>query len=283
MAKFLTGAGLNHAVMLLFAQATEQLILISPYIKLDAKLRNVLQPSISNPNLEIIIVFGKNEDDKHKSLSMEDISFFVQFPNIQIKYENRLHAKYYANEDTAILTSLNLHAYSIDNNIEAGVQTSNSLKKMAFNLITGSEEFDDRATFYFKQVIEDAELIYANKPIFESKMMGFQKTYVDSYVEVDKLDTFFSGVKRSNFRRAVSPKPAPKLVNGYCIRTGIAIPFNAKRPFCDNAFDSWSKFKNGDYVEKYCHYTGEASNSETSFNKPVMRKNWAKAKEQHNF
>lgn len=76
-----------------------------------------------NPELEIIVVFGKNEDDISKSMSQEDFNFFKEFPNIEIRYEKRLHAKYFANEENAILTSMNLYGYSQDNNIEFGILT----------------------------------------------------------------------------------------------------------------------------------------------------------------
>ena len=68
---------------------------------------------------------------------------------------------------------------------------------------------------------------------------------------------------------------------GYCIRTGLQIPFDSKHPMCDNAYQSWKKFNNPDYQEKYCHFSGELSNGDTSYAKPILRKNWTKAKEIH--
>ncbi|HKG06835.1 MAG TPA: hypothetical protein VKB19_10280 [Pedobacter sp.] len=62
---------------------------------------------------------------------------------------------------------------------------------------------------------------------------------------------------------------------GYCIRTGVPIPFNAIRPYCDEAYKSWANYSNSDYKEKYCHFSGESSNGATSLNKPILKKNWA--------
>ena len=45
----------------------------------------------------------------------------------------------------------------------------------------------------------------------------------------------------------------------------------------NKAFKMWSKYGDKDYQEKYCHYSGEPSNGETSFAKPILRKNWKKA------
>lgn len=47
----------------------------------------------------------------------------------------------------------------------------------------------------------------------------------------------------------------------------------------NEAYQSWSKFSNPDYPEKYCHFSGEPSNGETTFARPILKKNWARAKE----
>ena len=107
MAKFLTGNELNSELEKILERADEQIVLISPYIKLHERYASTLKTKIDNPNLQITVVFGKNEEDLSKSMKQEDFMFFKQFPNIEIKYEKRLHAKYYANEQAAILTSMN--------------------------------------------------------------------------------------------------------------------------------------------------------------------------------
>lgn len=43
-----------------------------------------------------------------------------------------------------------------------------------------------------------------------------------------------------------------------------------------------SGFKNPDFPEKYCHFSGEESNGETSVNRPILNKNWKKAKGKFN-
>ncbi len=70
---------------------------------------------------------------------------------------------------------------------------------------------------------------------------------------------------------------------GYCIRTGVEIPFNIEKPMSHEAFKVWSRFGDPDYPEKFCHFSGEPSNGETSVSKPILKKNWNKAKELHGF
>jgi hypothetical protein len=288
MAKFLTGNELNAQLENLFELATDYLILISPYIKLHDRYASALKAKKEMHGLKIIVVFGKNEDDFSKSMKQDDFNFFKDFPNIEIRYEKRLHAKYYANENSAILTSMNLYNFSQDNNIEAGVLTN---IKSLLESYTSKDTLDDDAYSYFNRVIEQSDLLFRKTPNYESSMLGLSKRYTNSVIEVDKLSEFFiNKMKDDNFKKETYlPKPTTssfakhQQINqmGFCIRTGVEIPFNQKHPMSNTAFQSWKKFSNLDYPEKYCHFSGELSNGETSFSKPILRKNWVKAKEVH--
>lgn len=75
------------------------------------------------------------------------------------------------------------------------------------------------------------------------------------------------------------PEPEQGERFGYCIRTGGRIPFNIKRPLSPDAYRMWSQYKNGNYSEKFCHFSGEPSNGETSVNRPILKKNWNQAME----
>jgi hypothetical protein len=129
-------------------------------------------------------------------MKQEDFNFFKEFPNIEIRYERRLHVKYYANENSAILTSMNLYNFSQDNNIEAGVLTNRKgiLGSFTNNLVsnvTGLETLENQTAFYFDRVIQQADLLFLKIPNFESAMLGFSKRYTESVVKTDKLSDFF--------------------------------------------------------------------------------------------
>ena len=142
---------------------------------------------------------------------------------------------------------------------------------------------------HFGRVIQHADLIYKKVPEFESSLMGLKKKYAGSRVETDKIDEFFlksnKAPEKKEYTKQDFTKPknisVPKTEPGYCIRTGREIPFNIKKPFSDEAYNSWLKFKNEVYPEKYCHFSGEPSKGETSFSKPILKKNYPKAKEVH--
>lgn len=280
MATFLTGNELNAQIENLFEYADEYIILISPYIKLHDRYASALKAKKDNPNLKIIVVFGKNEDDFSKSMKQEDFNFFKDFPNIEIRYEKRLHAKYYANESSAILTSMNLYNFSQDNNIEAGVLTN---RKGILGSITSQDTLENDAAVYFQRVIDQSDLLFLKEAKFESTMLGLSRRYTNSIIETDKLSDFFSNKLKvdTSFKKDAFILEQAANQMGFCIRTGTQIPFNPKHPMCDTAFQSWKKFSNNEYPEKYCHFSGELSNGETSFSKPILKKNWTKAKETH--
>lgn len=278
MAKFITGNKLNLELEMLLEKANESIILISPFIKLHHHYESVLKTKIDNPDIEVTIVFGKNEEDISRSMSESDFNFFKQFPNIQIRFEKRLHAKYYANESCAILTSMNLYSFSQDNNIEAGILVNTS--SLASNLIIGgTDDVDKEAWKYFKRVIEQSDLLFERIPEFESKMLGLSKKYKGSVTATDKLTEFFSG-KSGRKDTAVIEKTR---TYGYCVRTGKQIPFDVEKPMTEAAFKTWNSFKDFSYPENFCHFSGEPSNGETTFGKPILRKNWNEARKIFDF
>jgi hypothetical protein len=282
MAKFIEGTSLNNEINRVFREAEEELVLISPYIKLHHRYKKELEGKIENPKLAITVVFGKNEGDLSKSLNLNDLEFFIGFPNVKICYEPRLHAKYYSNEYSAVLTSMNLYDFSQDQNIEAGVLIESSLLGMV-RATTLDEDSDE----YFKKVANQSEVIFEKVPQYESKFGGLQKKYVSSEIKVNKLEEHFKirlkeEVKESPQPVAKQPAPAPepkvKQPTGYCIRTGVTIPFNPERPMSYEAYKTWAQYEDDRYPERYCHFSGESSNGDTSFAKPILRKNWKAAK-----
>ena len=89
-------------------------------------------------------------------------------------------------------------------------------------------------------------------------MLGLTKKYKESKVEVDKLTEFFadkpkfeSKYRKDNYekKKVEEPQATPvkNVGGGYCIRTGKTIPFNDKHPMCDEAYQSWAKYKNKDF------------------------------------
>jgi len=226
------------------------------------------------------VVFGKNDEDVRKSLSKDDFEFLKQFPNIEIRYESKLHAKYYASEDRALITSMNLHEFSQNNNIEVGILMDvKGLVSAVSSIITLKEDPEYDALEYFQRVIKQATLIFQREPVYETGALHFSKKILRYDITTDNSDTIYQRIAPSAIGfKSFDPK-IPEAARGYCIRTGKPIPFNLKRPFADDAYKNWVRFKNEEFPEKFCHFSGESSAGETCYKQPVLRKNWKKMKE----
>ena len=113
MIEFLTTQGLNYHLEKLFKNANSKLILISPYIQLQRRIKELLITK-KQQGIEIIIVCRKD------SLNESIIDYSTEIFDVPT-----LHAKCYLNEKEAILTSLNLYEFSQQNNDEMGVYVKN--------------------------------------------------------------------------------------------------------------------------------------------------------------
>ncbi len=102
----------------------------------------------------------------------------------------------------------------------------------------------------------------------------------DAFKEVDYIN---ETSQRFELTTHVPPKftkqTGSKSGFGYCIRTGIEIPFNIEKPLSYDSFKKWNEFADPDYPENFCHFSGESSNGDTSVSKPILKNNWKKAKE----
>jgi hypothetical protein len=181
-----------------------------------------------------------------QELKPDEMKFLQGLRFVILKYNEDLHAKCYTNDDKMIITSLNLFEFSMANNKEMGVLIDK-------NDPTDTQLFDD--------AMKEVDYINETSQRFE---VGASNSIIANK----------------------SPDSKPKKLNqiiGFCIRTGAEIPFNIEKPLSHDAFKKWSEHGNPDYKEKYCHFSGEPSNGDTSLNKPVLKKNWKKAQEIHGF
>ena len=241
MAKFLDKEKAVSALKDLIKNADKTLILISPYLKLSKDFKELLSYRNSKDKITTV-VFGKQELNPDEMTLLQSLRFVI------LKYNEDLHSKCYVNDEKMIITSLNLYEFSMANNKEMGVLIDK-------NDIADKELFDEafKEVDYINETSQRFEL-NSPKPVFAKQ--------TETKSTANKSTT----------------KPSNK-ETGYCIRTGIEIPFNVEKPMSYEAFKSWSKYSDPDYSEKYCHFSGESSYGETSVSRPILKKNWKKAKE----
>ena len=302
MSKFLTGKELSEKLTDIIWDAKKYVVIVSPFIKLDDHVRSIFDKIKATHEVHIILIFGKNEGYKQKSFNKSDYEYFKEFKNISILYNKDLHAKHYCNEKEGLVTSLNLYDYSMVNNIEYGVHFTKSLVNVGEKLFEETEQFTDELIF------KKSEVVFIRKPQYKKKMFGLTKSFQNSTVLYDISDDFFNGrgydvkcleefdyEELTNMDKIYDKKPQREVVEeskteeveyrlpknqrvkqesetGYCIRTGVEIPFDPERPMCYSSWQTWNKFGDYNYGENYCHKTGKESWGKTSMGNPILQR-----------
>jgi phosphatidylserine/phosphatidylglycerophosphate/cardiolipin synthase-like enzyme len=114
MAKFLNTSAVNYFLEELIKNAKDRLILISPFLKLNDRIKELLADK-NRLKIDVRIVYGKSE------LQPEEINWLKELTYIRTSFCKNLHAKCYLNEELCIVTSLNLYEFSQINNNEMGI------------------------------------------------------------------------------------------------------------------------------------------------------------------
>ncbi len=244
MAKFLNTTGVSYHLEELIKTTKDRLILISPYLQFNDRIKEHL----SNLNIQkrdIRIIYRENK------LHPDENNWLEKQIGVRTSVCKNLHAKCYLNENEAIITSMNLYDFSQQNNNEMGIYISKLQDSDLYNA-----------------TLEEAQRLLT---ISEEIRVTVKKVSAASQDKTEKMK-----VEPKNFYSNNKPM-------GYCIRTGVPIPFNVEKPMSYEAYKVWSQFGDPDYPEKFCHFSGEPSNGETSVGKPILKKNWKKAKEIFNF
>lgn len=284
MSKFLTGKILEEKLTDIIWNAKKYVVIVSPFIKLDNHVKSIFDKIKATHEVHLILVFGKNEGYKQKSLREDDFKYFKNFKNISILYNKDLHAKHYCNEREGLITSLNLYDYSMINNIEYGVYFTKNILNPTEKLFEETEGFTDDLIF------KRSHVVFLKKPQYKKKILGLTKAYQSSTVLFDISEDFFSDydyeVKTlsefdhknlNDVDKVYDKKPQRKDQSklepeyGFCIRTGEQIPYNPEKPFSYYAFKIWQQFENYDYEENYCHKTGKKSHGKTSMKNPILK------------
>lgn len=117
MAKFLNTSATNYYLEELIKGASDRLILISPFLKLNDRIKELLEDK-NRLKIDVRIVYGKSE------LQPGEINWLKELTFVRTSFCKNLHAKCYLNEESCIITSLNLYEFSQVNNNEMGVHIS---------------------------------------------------------------------------------------------------------------------------------------------------------------
>lgn len=113
MAKILKRQEITEEIIDIISSAKETLIIVSPYIKLTPEIKKAFLNQENKILIYLVFFRDKIEDNV--------FYFFDKIPNVIMFANSFLHTKCYMNEKKALLTSMNLYKYSMENNFEMGV------------------------------------------------------------------------------------------------------------------------------------------------------------------
>lgn len=114
MAKFLNTSATNYFLEELIKEARDRLILISPFLRLNDRIKELLTDK-DRLKIDVRVIYGKSE------LQPQEINWLNELKYLRTSFCKNLHAKCYLNEELCIVTSLNLYEFSQVNNNEMGV------------------------------------------------------------------------------------------------------------------------------------------------------------------
>ncbi len=286
MAEFLTTSGVSDWLERIIKEANSRLILISPYLQVNPKIKKLLQAknheiqTMEESRFSKAISIFKGGDTTSKmqvqiihrrdAVRANEISWLQDLSSIEAISLENLHAKCYLNENHALITSMNLYQHSQVHNYEMGI------------LATRSGGWGDGGSELYKAIVKHAEELITHAKM-ENPIVGPVRPSPESQANSVTVSAESNAPKRSVGRnRKASTATLERPSTGYCIRCGESIPESAEsKPFCAKDWRTWNRFKRDDFAEKFCHFCGQPS--ETSKGKPLCLDCFRKFKSILNF
>lgn len=249
MAEFLATEGVSHALAEIVKRAQERLVLISPYLRMNERIKELIEDK-NRLKIDVRIVYGKD-------LHPEENRWLRSMRSVSIISCKNLHAKCYLNENEALLTSMNLYEFSQVNNHEMGI------------LVSRAEEPD----LYGKIREESMRIIRISD---ERPVTTERGQFVENPPKYSALDPTHENTRpatktqETGFLRWILSLASPRFSaeTGFCIRCGNVVARNRRRPYCGNCHARWKRYGGKyTYTEKFCHIC--RTKHETSLAKPL--------------
>ena len=117
MAEFLDTRNIVSGVNNIIKNAKEGVYLISPYVDLNKRFKELIEEK-NEQNVHVTIIWGKKE----KQVKFDDTikNWIKSMSFVDEVFCKDLHAKCYLNESEAIITSMNIYEAS-EKNVEMGI------------------------------------------------------------------------------------------------------------------------------------------------------------------
>ncbi len=128
MAEFLDTTAISYHLEILLKTAKRRIVLISPYMKLRPRVRELIEDA-ARLGVQVQIVYGKKEQ-------CDEVALLKAMTRVAVTFCKNVHAKCYLNEDFGMVTSLNLYDFSQANNQEMGILISKSTEPDLYHAVS---------------------------------------------------------------------------------------------------------------------------------------------------
>lgn len=134
------------------AAPAETVYLVTPYVKLDTRIKEAIEEAIQN-KVEVIVLMRANADH-----SIDDVHWLLK-QRVIVKQLENLHAKVYVSQKLAVIASMNLHTYSGSESKECGIKLSDP---------TTISQLRDHIDKKWKTPADDVDFLSAGKSQIKS-------------------------------------------------------------------------------------------------------------------
>jgi hypothetical protein len=232
----------------ILTRAKNNITIISPFIKISDELVARLKDA-GNRKVNITLVCREKDLKDGERQKVESI------PNLQLRFNERVHTKCFFNETSMVITSLNLYDSSLGDNHEMGVLLSEEVPADQQALQDAKTE----AGFIIREPTLGIthEKPRSAAPTHQPQASQYRPPAASPPVyahEPEPKKPILGSIISNAFNTLMGTE-------GYCIRCGKRIEFDPDHPLCGECFESWNKFKNPKYVEEYCHSCGKTMKS----------------------
>ncbi|PKG42785.1 phospholipase D family protein [Psychroflexus sp. MES1-P1E] len=167
MAKFLTTVATSFYIEEIILNAKTSLTLVTPYLKLSKNLIERIMDA-DNRGIVITLIYGKNKLHANEQRKLDVLN------NLELYFCENLHAKCYHNEDSMIITSMNLYEFSEKNNREMGIFVEKDIDLKIFE--DSLREIDSIKNASIIEKTKESSSSNSREVIFQ-KHLGFEEQW----------------------------------------------------------------------------------------------------------
>ena len=246
MVQFVNATQARGEIERILTKAKYNMVMISPYIKINDDFIARLMDAGLNRKVRITMVCREQDLLAGQRVKLE------QTPNLALHFNERIHAKCFYNEDTMVITSLNLYASSSGDNREMGVllRSDNEGDKTAFDEAKAEAQFIIRESESDTSKPKTSTNERSQTPILKEK----PKPKVETKPAKEPSIEGSIGKGISKIEKGISKFFGLTEQKGYCIRCGKNKTYDLDAPYCLDCWRIWNKDPN--CKEDFCHSCG---------------------------